>query len=99
MQMSALTVTDTAAATAAADATTAPATATPWYATVLTSLTTTYQQQQINKANLQRAQQGLAPLDPNTLLPVGIAPAQTNLLLWVGGGAVILALLLALRRN
>jgi hypothetical protein len=79
--------------------TTAPA---PWYATVLTALTSVYQQNQINSINLQRAQQGLPPLDQSALAPtvnVGLPTAQMNQLMMIGGGALLLLLFMAMRRR
>lgn len=52
------------------------------------------QQQKVLKLQLQRAQQGLPPLDvgayidPNAGLNVGINPATQKVLLWLGGGVV-----------
>lgn len=57
------------------------------------------QQQKILKVQLQRAQQGLPPLDvgayvdPNQGVNVGINPATQKTLLWLGGGAVAAFLL------
>lgn len=52
------------------------------------------QQQKILKLQLERAKQGLPPLDvgqyvdPNQGLNVGLNPATQKTLLWLGGGAV-----------
>jgi len=84
-----------------ATATPTPQADTPWYAAVATTLTTAYQQSQINKINLARAQQGLPPLDTAaTRVDVGLPADQLNKILWVGGGLIaVVALTILLRRG
>jgi hypothetical protein len=76
--------------------------AAPWYATALTSLTAVYQQTQVNKINLQRAQQGLPPLDPSATSPtvnVGMPTGQLNKILMLGGAALAVVLFVSMRRG
>lgn len=66
----------------------------PWYAAPLTALTAVYQQNEINKINLTRAQQGLPPISASAAAPtmnVGMAPDQLNKILWVVGGTIAAA--------
>jgi hypothetical protein len=63
------------------------------------------QQQKILKLQLERAKQGLAPLDvgqyvdPNQGLNVGLNPATQKTMLWLGGGALAAFALSRLMRS
>ena len=74
---------------------------TPWYAAPLTALTSIYQQKTLMDINVERARQGLAPIDQSAFAPtvnVGLPPDQMKQIMMLAGLAV-LALYLNGRRK
>lgn len=77
-----------------------PASATDWVASVTGFLTQVApaviqlkSQQSLINANLERAKQGLPPLDASSVTPgvnLGLSPATQSLLMWAGIGALML---------
>lgn len=62
--------------------------------TVVPAALQTVSQQKLINANLQRAQQGLPPLDISSVTPgvtVGLSPQTQKLLMYAGGAAIALA--------
>ena len=74
----------------------------PWYGNVLTALSAAYQQNEINKINLERAKQGLDPLPASataTSVNVGLPPEQMRQLMLLGGGLLLILAISMLRRR
>jgi len=76
----------------------------PWWDTaarLLPALAATYQQRQLLQIQVERARQGLPPIDAASYgagVNVGLAPDTRNLVMW-GGAALLLVLALTLGRR
>ena len=82
---------------------------TPWYQSLIdnvaklgTSYLSIEQQKQLNELNIQRAKQGLAPLDTSqyqTGVQVGLSSTTQQTLLYVAGGVGLVILLSSLMKS
>ncbi len=80
---------------------------TPWYANLLTQGMSLYQQIELQKTNLARAQQGLPPLTasqygatvPTATVNVGLSSGTKAALWLVGGGVVLIGIAVISRKR